>query len=127
MAKIINMFSNAEIPTVEFTPEMANEVIPALHRCTEEAIRDTGAVLAKVPYMAENSPQYKKLETEFDDAVHKWVDKVHRLGGYAKDMWLVDFDTGDGYLCWSYPETRIEYFHSYEGGFKTRKKLPKKN
>jgi hypothetical protein len=127
MAKIINMFSNSEVPKVDFTREMVNEVVPALRKVTEDAIRDTNAVLAKVSYVPEKSMQYKLLEKEFDEAVMRWVDKIHRLGGYAKDMWLVDFDTGEGYLCWRYPEPSIEYFHSYTGGFKTRKRLTKKN
>lgn len=123
MAKIINMFSTAEAPLIEFTPEMANDLIPALKRFTEQAIEETDFILAKVPYVPEGSPRFKALEKEFDSALYRWIDKVHRLGGYAKDMWLVDFDTGDGYLCWSYPESRMEYFHPYSGGYKTRKKL----
>lgn len=52
-----------------------------------------------------------------------WVERIHRLGALAKGLWLVDFDTGDGYLCWAYPEERIEYFHSYESGFKSRRRI----
>ena len=37
-----------------------------------------------------------------------------------KGLWLVDFDSGDGYWCWAYPEDDLGYWHSYEGGFGAR-------
>lgn len=49
---------------------------------------------------------------------------MHRMGGQAKGLWLVDFDTGSGYLCWAYPEERVEHFHDYQSGFKARKRVP---
>ena len=44
-------------------------------------------------------------------------------GCQAKGMWLVDFDTGEGYYCWHYPEPEICYFHGYDEGFRGRVKI----
>jgi len=38
----------------------------------------------------------------------------------VKGLWLVDFDSGDGYWCWSYPEEDLRHWHSYEGGYGER-------
>jgi hypothetical protein len=38
----------------------------------------------------------------------------------VKGLWLVDFDSGDGYWCWAYPEADLGHWHSYEGGFGAR-------
>ena len=32
----------------------------------------------------------------------------------------VDWDSGDGYYCWRYPEASLSFYHSYEDGFKGR-------
>ena len=32
-------------------------------------------------------------------------------------LWLVDWDNGDGYYCWRFPEETVSFFHSYEEGF----------
>jgi hypothetical protein len=96
-------------------------------RYTEEAIEESEKIAAKMAYMTKNTPQYKSATALYDDIIMQWVEKLHRLGAVAKGLWLVDFDTGSGYLCWAYPEDRIEHFHSYEGGFKNRKKITRKS
>ena len=38
----------------------------------------------------------------------------------APSSWLVDFDNGEGYYCWKYPEDTVGHFHGYEDGFAGR-------
>ena len=38
----------------------------------------------------------------------------------VKGLWLVDWDCGDGYYCWRYPEASIAHFHGYDDGFNGR-------
>jgi hypothetical protein len=40
-----------------------------------------------------------------------------------KGLWLVDFDNGSGCYCWRYPETGLDYFHTYEEGFRGRMRI----
>ncbi len=44
----------------------------------------------------------------------------HSLGAEVKGLWLVDWDSGDGYFCWRFPEAALAFFHTYEEGFAGR-------
>jgi hypothetical protein len=52
--------------------------------------------------------------------VELWQSKVEKLGGDPKGLWLVDFDCGIGYFCWKFPEEKLNHFHGYTEGFKSR-------
>jgi hypothetical protein len=49
-----------------------------------------------------------------------WTRGLQALGVEVKGLWLADFDNGAGYYCWRYPEAGLEYYHSYEEGFRGR-------
>ena len=53
------------------------------------------------------------LEQAYRKVVQDWIDKLQRLGVTASNLWVVHFDTGDGHLCWRYPELRLASFHLY--------------
>ena len=46
-----------------------------------------------------------------------------RFGLVARGLWAVDFDTGDGYLSWAYPELRLAFFVDSEDPNLTRRSL----
>jgi hypothetical protein len=123
MAKVVHLFSAAEGSPKDFTLQSANELVPLIRRYTEEALQETQKIALKLEFFDKSSSQYKVLSKTHDQAILRWAEKIHRLGGLAKGLWTVDFDTGRGYLCWSYPEEQIEHFHSYDEGFKNRKPL----
>jgi hypothetical protein len=52
--------------------------------------------------------------------VDNWAEAVRAMGLEAKGLWLVDFDNGEGYYCWKYPEQVISHYHGYEDGFAGR-------
>ena len=39
---------------------------------------------------------------------------------FITEYTLVDWDAGDGYFCWRYPEPALAHFHGYEEGFAGR-------
>ncbi len=123
MGKIYNLFSTQEPSPTTHSLESATALLPLVRRYTTEAAKKTEALSLQLQYLTKDSQEYKRVCKEYDDIVVGWAERVHRVGGLAKGLWLVDFDTGRGYLCWSYPEKEIEYFHSYDGSYKTRKKL----
>jgi len=123
MAKIFNIFATSQTTPKDFSIESANKLIPLVKRYTEEAVQETQKINLKMEYLAKESPQFKALSKAHDSIVLKWAERCHRLGGLAKGLWTVDFDNGNGLLCWSFPEDRISYFHTYDGSYKTRKKI----
>ena len=45
------------------------------------------------------------LKERLKTLVESWTEGVQHLGGEVKGLWLVDFDAGHGYWCWSWPES----------------------
>lgn len=94
-----------------FTYEDAAALLPEVQRLTGEAV-------AALDDLAddESSAAYQRV-------VSAWAEALIGMGLEVKGLWLVDFDNGSGYYCWSYPEPSLQYFHGYEDGFRGRVKL----
>jgi hypothetical protein len=103
-----------------FTLDEARELLPAVRRVTERAVR-------AVDELVERSERTRTCSEQQDDelaaVIGVWAEQIGRLGCEPKGVWLVDFDNGGGYYCWHYPEADIEHFHSYGSGFSGRAKL----
>ena len=52
-----------------------------------------------------------------------WTRDMEILGVVVKGLWLVDFDSGEGYYCWKYPEPAVSHYHGYDDGFPGRIKI----
>jgi serine/threonine protein kinase len=52
--------------------------------------------------------------------VHRDLKSDNVVLGTDRRLWLVDFDNGQGYYCWSYPEATISHYHAYDDGFAGR-------
>ncbi len=63
------------------------------------------------------------LEAEVQTIIQKWENKMTKLGLEPKGIWLVDFDAGDGFYCWKYPEMDIKFWHGYNDGYTGRKPI----
>lgn len=106
-----------------FSLEEAQELLPLVRRMTAAAYDELQPVKQRLENMLASDPRINKIEAEYERIVRGWVAKMERLGLVVKGLWLLDFDTGDGYLCWKYPELRIAWFHDYQSGFAERQKL----
>ena len=54
------------------------------------------------------------------ESVERWASEIESLGCEVKGLWLVDWDSGDGYYCWRFPEPTVGHFHGYDEGFAGR-------
>jgi hypothetical protein len=105
-----------------------NEVsllLPLVHRLTEEAQDEVKKIINFIEAHGEKEGTKKaslvhELESRLNEIVTRWQMKIEKLGGEPKGLWLADFDRGDGYFCWKYPETEISYWHGYQDGFSGR-------
>ena len=105
-----------------FTLEEAEEVLPIVLKITEETHRKMLNKCARLDAIKESQPEVAALlDQEIDQMYRKWKDKMEKLGAMPKGMWLADFDNGEGYYCWKYPEGKITHWHGYRDGFLGRK------
>jgi hypothetical protein len=121
-ASQITQIGSLEEPRI-FTLDEANELFPLVRRITHDAYRKLEPIKRRLENMLATDPRMVVVEKEYEAVVKRWVRKMERLGLVVQGLWLVDFDTGDGYLCWKYPELRIGHFHDYTSGFSGRRPL----
>jgi hypothetical protein len=106
-----------------FTLREAQSLFPLVRRITMEAYHELQPVRRQLESTLPGNPKLPGVEAAYEDIVKRWVGKMERLGLVVKGLWLVDFDTGDGYVCWKFPELRLAYYHDYSEGFAGRRPL----
>jgi len=107
-----------------FTLEEAQALLPVVRKITAVAFEELVPIRRQFENTLPTDPRINAVEKNYETIVRRWVAKMERLGLVVKGLWLVDFDTGDGYLCWKYPELKLAYFHDYDSGYGGRRPLP---
>ena len=87
------------------------------------SVRQAESLAARMRGLADDDPEYARLTTDLQAVVDAWTEAVRSLGLEAKGPWLVDFDNGEGYYCWCYPEPSVSYYHCYDEGFAGRTRI----
>jgi hypothetical protein len=115
----IHQINSRDEPRV-FTLSEAEALFPLVRKITQVTYHELEPVRRALEATVPTNPQIQDIERQYETIVKRWVGKMERLGLVVKGLWLVDFDTGDGYLCWKFPELRIGYYHSYHEGYSGR-------
>lgn len=104
-----------------FTLEQAIELTPLVRRITQDYAKQVETMMARLETIdLSQEAVIQSLEMSINERIQEWHTKIRKLGGVPKGLWLVDFDAGDGYFCWKFPEETIMYWHSYQDGFTGR-------
>ena len=108
-----------------FSLDEARTLFPIIFRLTKSYSERVDVLVRKIEAHSKNknTPNdalINSLEGDVDRLVLEWQTKVQKLGGLPNGRWVVDFDSGDGYFCWKYPEPAIEFWHHYRDGFSKR-------
>jgi hypothetical protein len=103
-----------------FTLREARDLLPTVQQLTAEAVQHAATLAGRMQAVAENDPVRDHLGASLNEVVSGWAQQLRDLGVEVKGLWLVDFDNGDGYYCWAYPETSLSHYHGYEEGFAGR-------
>ncbi|MEN0057659.1 MAG: DUF2203 domain-containing protein [Bdellovibrio sp.] len=104
-----------------FTLSEAQRLLPVIYRLTEESSQDVKTLVKRIDAFADKAhPSVVVLEAQINSIIDRWQSKVEKLGAVPKGLWMADFDNGDGYYCWKFPETEINYWHGYQDGFSGR-------
>ena len=106
-----------------FSLHDAQQLLPEVKRLTAAAVNRAERVASQLEQLEEADPAREQLAGELNDIVNAWADSIRALDADVKGLWLVDFDTGDGYYCWMHPEPSVTHYHSYDDGFAGRMKI----
>lgn len=106
-----------------FSLAEAEALFPLVRKITQAAYQELEPVRRNLEAMIPSNPLIREVEREYEAIVKRWVAKMERLGLVVKGLWLVDFDTGDGYICWKFPELKLGHYHGYHEGFAGRRSL----
>jgi hypothetical protein len=106
-----------------FTLREAQQLLPEVQAITSAAEEQAGELAQALDDMPPGVER-EQLRNEYEAVLQDWVGRILDLGCEVKGLWLVDFDSGDGiYYCWQHPESGLEFFHDYDGGFAARRPL----
>jgi hypothetical protein len=109
-----------------FSLEEARSILPVVRRITVEFSAKVELLIARLETLQLNQTDtICALEKQVNDLIQSWNDKIRKLGAEPRGLWVVDFNSGEGYYCWKHPEIDILYWHSYEDGYSGRKPLAK--
>jgi hypothetical protein len=103
-----------------FTYAEAQALLPEVSELTREAAQTVEQVKAD---MVEQGASEEKIRAQVDRIVGAWAGALVARGLEVKGLWLVDFDNGSGYYCWRHPEPSLQFFHTYEDGFRGRVRI----
>jgi hypothetical protein len=103
-----------------FSLQDARDLLPEVKHVTADAVRRAEALASQLQGLADDDPEHVTLSAALSEVLSGWAEQMRLLGLEAKGLWLVDFDNGEGYYCWSYPEPAITHYHGYEDGFSGR-------
>lgn len=94
--------------------------MPTIIKLTHRSANELAPLQQTIATMLVSDPRLAVLEQNYEAIVRSWVGKMNRLGVLVEALWQVDFDTGDGFLSWKYPELKLGHYYSYNQGFSGR-------
>ena len=103
-----------------FALDEARALLPRVRQLTAEAVLRAEALTEELQRVPEHDPAHGQLSDALQEIVDGWAGKIRALGIEVKGLWLVDFDNGEGYYCWKYPEDTVAHYHGYDEGFAGR-------
>lgn len=106
-----------------FSLKEAKQLLPLVVSITERHKHDLSPIQDRLDKMLSNDPRRASLETKFEQVVSKWKQKIEQLGLNVAGLWMVEFDVGEGYLNWRYPEIGIHHFRDKQSALTDRKRL----
>ncbi|MCZ8344046.1 MAG: DUF2203 domain-containing protein [Leptospira sp.] len=104
-----------------WTLSEAREVLPLVREITREYYIKASVLADEIRKNLFPENVLETKEDEIASIVQNWSDEILAMDLDVKGLWLVDFDNGKGYYCWTWGEEDVLYEHGYNEGFRSRK------
>ena len=95
--------------------EQANQLMPYVQGITEKAAKAVLVLAQERDLFEMGDAGYEDCVARIQEVIDSWVEQVDEVGLKPCGLWGVDFDKGDGYYSWKYPEPSLEYCRQDDG------------
>ncbi|PKA24065.1 hypothetical protein CH381_22445 [Leptospira sp. mixed culture ATI2-C-A1] len=99
----------------------AREVLPLVRDITKEYYVKASILADDIRHKLLPENVLEAKEEEISEIVNHWTNEILAMQIDVKGLWLVDFDHGSGFYCWTWGEEDVLYEHGYHEGFRSRK------
>ena len=106
-----------------FNLREAKQLLPLVRSVTLDYRERLEPVQNRLNKMLSNDPRRRVVEKEFEQIVSRWKEKIEQLGPTVYGLWVVEFDVGEGWLSWRYPEVGLNFFRARQQTFANRTRL----
>lgn len=101
----------------------ARALLPLVKSITEKHQCELAPVKERLEKMLANDPRRAPFEHEFEQIVTRWRAKIELLGATVPGLWVVEFNVGEGWLSWRYPELSLSSFRPTGAKLSDRRSL----
>ncbi len=95
--------------------EQANQLMPYVQGITDKAAKEVLLIAQERDRFEMGDAGYEDCVARIQKVIDVWMEQVDEVGLKACGLWAVDFDKGDGYYSWKYPEPSLEYCRQDDG------------
>ena len=106
-----------------FNLSEARALLPLIKHITSDAAAELKDVEHKLQRLLLADPRRKYYQEQYKSQITRWKRKMERLGLVVASLWCVQFDVGDGYLCWQHPELVIGSYRAADTDWDDRLNL----
>ncbi|MBD67009.1 MAG: hypothetical protein CME62_17540 [Halobacteriovoraceae bacterium] len=94
----------------KFTEDEAYELVNLLHAITPKTRNKINSLNTQLENHKFDNTRSEEIQNELNTLIHKWSEKVRRLGGIPLALYKVRIPAEQGYYIWEFPKADIEFF-----------------
>lgn len=94
-----------------FTEDEAYELVNLLHAVTPKSKNKVNSLNSQLETFKHDTHKLDEIQNELNDHIHRWSEKIRRLGGIPVSLWKVRIPSEKGYYMWEFPKAELEFFN----------------
>lgn len=94
----------------KFSKEEAEALLSAVKRITNSAAAEAERIGEVIRFTPKSEPSFKRLSADLDLVVKRWAVKIRKLGARPAGIWIVDFESKEGWFSWRLGDENLSYF-----------------